>query len=121
MSARMPRILTPPFFGHSEFLNHGQETLVSRVELRLKLGRVPPRIAREHLLVIHHHFVSMFVNILNRHLDLPRAQDQAWPQSCRGATPTVIIENVVDGDPRPRDLRPAPPVNDLRFEHGPSP
>ena len=33
----------------------------------------------------------------------------------------VIIEDVVNGDPRPRDLGPSAPVDDLRFEHDSSP
>ena len=33
----------------------------------------------------------------------------------------VVIENVVNGDPCPLELGPAPPVDDLRFEHGSGP
>jgi hypothetical protein len=33
----------------------------------------------------------------------------------------VIIENVINRDPRARELGPAPSVDDLRFDHGSSP
>ena len=46
------------------------EPLMGSVELGLKLGRVPSRIAGEHLSVVGHHLLAVFLNVPDRDLDL---------------------------------------------------
>src|SRR5437764_11310513 len=116
MSARIPRILALPVLGFAEFSDHGQETLVSGVELGLELGWVSPCVACEHLRVIRHDLVPMFLDITNRRLDLSRAEMKRDCDHVAVPPRLVIIENVVDGDPRPCDLGPSAAVDELRFE-----
>jgi hypothetical protein len=52
-------MLTPPVLRLSKIANHSEETLVSRVELGLELGRVSARVALEHLSVVRHDLVPV--------------------------------------------------------------
>src|SRR4051794_12421719 len=73
MSARMPRIVSLPLLGRAAFPDHGQETLVSRIELGLKFGRVAPSVTRQDALIGFRHLVPVLLDVSDRGVDLPRA------------------------------------------------
>jgi hypothetical protein len=82
----MPRILRLPVFSLADLSELGLEPLMRSDELGLELGWIPARIAREHLLVIRHHFVPVFLDVTDRDLDLLRAElkrgcNEALPQN----------------------------------------
>jgi len=54
--------------------------------------------AREDVLVLRHHVVSMIFDILNGRLDLPRAQVKERGDFVSVPSRLVIIENIVNGD-----------------------
>ncbi len=108
MSARMPRILRLPALGLSEFSHHSQETLMSRVELGLELGRVSPRVALEHFSVVCHDLVAVFLDVTDRDFDLPRAEVERYCDHIAMPASVVIIEDVVNGDSRANDSGPRP-------------
>src|SRR5437899_2235616 len=74
MSVRMPRIPGLLALGGSHFLDHGLKALVTGVELGLKFGRISPIDALHDLLINSHYFLTVLLNIADRHFDLPRAE-----------------------------------------------
>src|SRR5947209_16364489 len=121
MSARTPRILTLPYLGLTPLTDHGEEALVPGVELGLKFRRVAACVAGQHFLVLRHHFVAMLLDVPDRGLNLPRVETKSARNHIAMPSLLVVVEDIVDSNPRAGDLRSSPPIDDLGFNHFSSP
>jgi hypothetical protein len=115
----MERGVSPclPLLGRADFLQPRAGGPTKGVELRLELRGIPLRIALQHLLVLRHHLVSMLVDVAEGGLDLSRADAEIDGNPVAMPAVQVIIQDVLDSDPRAFDLGPAAAVDDSRLDH----
>lgn len=92
-----------------------------RIEPGLEFGRIPPGVASEDAIVSPRHLVAMLLDVTDRGLDLGRTEAEQARDPVAMPALLVIVEDVIDGDPRAGDLGSSAAVDDLRSDHGGGP